>query len=172
MEYFFLVIRPCEPSDVPQIHDIINTAAQVYKEVLPADVWHDPYMSMEHLAKEIAAGVCFLGSYDGDQLQAVMGHQAVRDVTLIRHAYVRPASQRSGIGGQLLRQIEKDSDRRLLVGTWAAATWAIRFYERHGFAPVPPEKTDELLQTYWTIPARQRELSVVLVRAPARQTTG
>jgi len=123
-------------------------------------------MPPDELDGEIAAGVRFWGCEDDGELVAVMGLQPVRAVTLIRHAYVAPARQRSGIGGALLEDLASRTTTRMLVGTWAAAEWAVRFYERHGFAPVGPERTAELLHTYWTIPERQIETSVVLARPP------
>jgi GNAT superfamily N-acetyltransferase len=130
--------------------------------VIPADQWHEPYMSAEQLDREIAAGVAFWG-YEGDEgLVGVMGIQAVGDVDLIRHAYVDPAHQRGGVGGALLEHLVRPAGRPLLVGTWAAAGWAIRFYERHGFELTSQERKTELLRTYWTIPDRQVETSVVL----------
>jgi len=123
-------------------------------------------MPPDELDGEIAAGVRFWGCEDDGELVAVMGLQPVRAVTLIRHAYVAPARQRSGIGGALLEDLASRTTTRMLVGTWAAAEWAVRFYERHGFAPVGPERTAELLRAYWTIPERQIETSVVLARPP------
>jgi GNAT superfamily N-acetyltransferase len=134
--------------------------------VIPDDCWHEPYMSADELAGEIDAGVEFWGWEDGDELVGVMGIQDVGDVDLIRHAYVAPASQRRGIGSALLERLARPPDRPLLVGTWAAAEWAIRFYERHGFELVPRDETARLLRAYWTIPERQIETSVVLVRRP------
>ena len=143
---------------------IVNAAAQAYRGVIPADRWHEPYMPREELDGEIAAGVEFWGYEDGDGLVGMMGIQPVRDVDLIRHAYVAPRSQRGGIGGALLEHLMERRERRVLVGTWAAATWAIAFYERHGFAYVGRERTAALLKDYWAIPERQIETSVVLAR--------
>jgi GNAT superfamily N-acetyltransferase len=134
--------------------------------VIPADRWRDPYMPLEELEGEIAAGVGFWGHEDDGALVGVMGVQRVRDVVLIRHAYVSPGSQRQGVGSALLAQLTRSATRRMLVGTWAAADWAIRFYERHGFERVAPGRTAELLQAYWTIPDRQVETSVVLAKPP------
>jgi GNAT superfamily N-acetyltransferase len=137
--------------------------------VIPDDCWHEPYMPAEELEQEMAAGVAFWG-YEADQeLVGVMGIQTVRDVELIRHAYVAPGRQREGIGATLLEHLMDLCDRStrpILVGTWAAAEWAIRFYERHGFEPVGPGRTAALLRAYWTIPDRQIETSVVLARPP------
>jgi GNAT superfamily N-acetyltransferase len=141
---------------------IINAAAEAYRDVIPADRWHDPYMPADELDSEIAAGVTFWGYEDGGQLLGVMGIQPVRDVTLIRHAYVAPGTQRRGIGGALLERLVRPDERPMLVGTWADAEWAISFYRRHGFELVSPEEKTRLLQAYWTIPERQIETSVVL----------
>jgi GNAT superfamily N-acetyltransferase len=159
------MIRACSDTDVPAIEAIVNEAASAYKGVIPSDCWHDPYMSRAELQSEIAAGVSFSGWDEAGELLGVMGLQRVRDVTLIRHAYVRAAHQGRGIGSALLRELCAQASARLLVGTWAAARWAIRFYERHGFHLVPPDEKDRLLRAYWNISARQRETSVVLVYA-------
>jgi len=159
------MIRRCEDDDTPEIVAIINEAASVYRGVIPADCWHEPYMTLSHLRSEIASGVEFWGWEDRGALAGVMGLQQVRDVTLIRHAYVRSSHQSRGIGAALLGQLASSTTRPLLVGTWAAAHWAIRFYERHGFALVASEtEKNQLLATYWNIPPRQRDTSVVLAR--------
>lgn len=161
------IIRLCRDDERAAIVSIVNAAAEAYRGVIPADRWHDPYMSADALDREIAAGVVFWG-YDQNEgsLAGVMGLQSVRDVDLIRHAYVLPARQRHGIGGHLLRHLRQTSARPMLVGTWAAAEWAIRFYERHGFALVSPARRNALLATYWNIPERQIETSVVLAHPP------
>jgi GNAT superfamily N-acetyltransferase len=156
------MIRPCGEADVAAIETIINEAAQAYRGVIPADCWHEPYMTGPALRAEIAAGVVFWGWDESGRLEGVMGIQRVRDATLVRHAYVRTGLQGRGIGGALLTTLLTRTDGPLLVGTWAAAAWAIRFYERHGFRLQPPDETDRLLRTYWSIPVRQRETSVVL----------
>lgn len=156
------MIRRCADGDVPAIDAIINEAAAAYRGVIPADCWHDPYMERSHLVAEIAAGVEFWGWDEAGGLAGVMGLQKVRDVTLIRHAYVRPSHQARGIGGALLTKFVAETDTPVLVGTWAAADWAIRFYERHGFRSVEPTEKDRLLELYWNIPLRQRQASVVL----------
>jgi GNAT superfamily N-acetyltransferase len=165
------MIRPCADTDVDAIHAIINEAAEAYRSAIPADCWHEPYMSRADLVAEIAAGVSFSGWDRAGELVGVMGLQPVKDVLLIRHAYVRPTSQGQGIGSALLDALRRESDRRLLVGTWAAARWAIRFYERHGFRLLAADDTDRLLQTYWNIPARQRHASVVLAYGGAAQAS-
>jgi GNAT superfamily N-acetyltransferase len=157
-------IRPCRDDERPAILAIVNAAAEAYRDVIPADRWHEPYMPAEELDGEIAAGVAFWGYEDGGELLGIMGIQPVSDVDLIRHAYVSPASQRRGIGGALLDELAGSASRRMLVGTWAAAEWAIRFYERHGFELLPRDEGAELLRRYWTIPERQIETSVVLAR--------
>ena len=154
-------IRACHEDDFSRIHCIINDAAAAYRGVIPEDRWHEPYMPPEELESEIAAGVRFLGWYSPpDTLLGVMGAQDVQDVTLIRHAYVLRASQRGGIGSALIAALMEATERPLLVGTWKAATWAIAFYERHGFRLV--DDTATVLRRYWTIPDRQIETSVVL----------
>jgi N-acetylglutamate synthase-like GNAT family acetyltransferase len=157
------MIRRCTEPDIPAIDAIINDAAGAYHNVIPSDCWHDPYMSRRELLGEIAAGVNFWGWEDAGALVGVMGIQQVRDATLIRHAYVRSGHQSRGIGGELLRALASHAKGQLLVGTWAAAEWAIRFYQRHGFRLVSGEEKDRLLNTYWNIPRRQQETSVVLV---------
>jgi GNAT superfamily N-acetyltransferase len=155
-------IRPCSDDDRTAIHVIINAAAEAYRGVIPADRWHEPYMPPDELDDEIAAGVVFWVCEEDGRPAGVMGFQPVRDVDLIRHAYVLPGRQGHGIGGALLRQLRELSTRRILVGTWEAADWAIRFYRRHGFELVPPARKTSLLQAYWNIPERQIEVSVVL----------
>jgi GNAT superfamily N-acetyltransferase len=134
--------------------------------VIAAERWHEPYMPLDELDGEIAAGVAFWGYEIDGALVGIMGMQRVGDVDLIRHAYVSPGSQRQGVGGALLERLARSTTRRMLVGTWAAADWAIRFYRHHGFELVSPERTATLLRTYWTIPDRQIETSVVLANPP------
>jgi GNAT superfamily N-acetyltransferase len=159
-------IRPCGTEDFAAILSIVNAAALAYRGVIPADQWHEPYMPAAELAQEIAAGVVFWGVERDGALAGVMGLQHVRDVDLIRHAYVRPADQRHGVGGALLRHLRAMSARQMLVGTWRAAEWAIRFYQRHGFAMVAPAAKTRLLATYWTVSPRHAEVSVVLADPP------
>jgi GNAT superfamily N-acetyltransferase len=159
-----VTIRPCRDDERDAIFAIVNAAAEAYRGVIPPDRWHEPYMPMEELDAEIAAGVEFWGYADDGELLGTMGIQPVRDVNLIRHAYVVPESQGRGIGGALLEHLLGVATRPMLVGTWAAAEWAIRFYERHGFEYVGTERTAELLREYWDIPERQIQTSVVLAR--------
>jgi GNAT superfamily N-acetyltransferase len=158
-------IRPCREDERGAIFEIINAAAVAYRGVIPADCWHEPYMPESELREEIAAGVEFWGLDTDEGLIGIMGVQPVRDVDLIRHAYVRPDRQRYGVGAELIEHLCRRSTRRMLVGTWAAATWAIKFYQRHGFELAPPARAAELLREYWTIPERQIETSVVLILA-------
>ena len=156
------MIRQCDNKDFDSIYSIINEAAQVYRGVIPEDRWKEPYMSGDELQREIDEGVLFWGYQEGAELVGVMGIQHVQDVTLIRHAYIRPANQNQGVGGKLLSELRTHTDRQILIGTWAAAVWAIRFYEKNGFRPVSPQEKDRLLKKYWSIPERQVETSVVL----------
>ena len=142
--------------------DIINDSAQAYRGVIPADCWHEPYMPHTELAQQIASGVEFWGYTQDGTLCGVMGIQDVADVTLIRHAYVRTAHRNRGIGAELLTHLRGLTRKPILIGTWAAATWAIRFYEKQGFALVSGEHKNSLLKKYWSIPDRQIETSVVL----------
>jgi GNAT superfamily N-acetyltransferase len=157
------MIRRCVDADFPAIEAIINEAAQAYRGVIPADCWHEPYMPASALKAEIDAGVNFWGWDESGGLIGIMGLQQVRDATLIRHAYVGTAHQGRGIGAALLAFLADQATGPLLVGTWAAAAWAIRFYERHGFRLLSPAEKDRLLACYWSIPPRQQETSVVLV---------
>src|SRR5688572_25684565 len=157
-------IRRCRDDETSTVLAIVNAAAGAYRDVIPADRWHDPYMSGTQLARDIAAGIEFWGYELEGTLIGVMGIQPVRDVDLIRHAYVRPGSQRLGVGAALIAHLRGLSTRRMLVGTWANAAWAIRFYQREGFALVPPARAAALLKSYWDIPERQIETSVVLER--------
>lgn len=190
------MIRPCRASDFDTMFEIINDAAEAYRGKIPADCWHEPYMPKEELEHEIKDGVVFWGyeeaGADGPStgsgsrvkprgpsplLVGIMGIQDVQDITLIRHAYVRTANRGQGIGSELLTFLLAKTTRLTLVGTWKAATWAIRFYEKHGFALVTEKEKDFLLKKYWKIPLRQIETSVVLIdqkwrkkRAEADQT--
>jgi N-acetylglutamate synthase-like GNAT family acetyltransferase len=148
--------------DLDAMQGIINDAAQAYKGVIPADRWKDPYMAREYLDHEIESGVVFWGWEEEGELLGVMGIQDVQDVTLIRHAYVRTSERGRGIGGKLIAYLKTLATRPTLVGTWEAATWAIRFYEKHGFALVSWDEKERLLRKYWNIPERQTETSVVL----------
>jgi GNAT superfamily N-acetyltransferase len=159
-------LRRCSDHDRYALLTIINAAAEAYRGVIPEDCWHEPYMSRAELDTEICAGVEFWGYEAEDTLIGVMGIQPVRDVDLIRHAYVQPGMQGHGVGAGLIAHLRRLSTRRMLVGTWVDASWAIRFYQRNGFELVEPGHAATLLRTYWTITERQVETSVVLVDPP------
>lgn len=150
-------------SDSGAILDVINDAAESYRNVIPKDRWKEPYMEREELKTEIAEGVNFYGWIENDRLVGVMGIQPIRHVTLIRHAYVLTSQQRSGIGTKLLKYLlSLARTQTVLVGTWEAAWWAVRFYQKHGFELVSVKEKNGLLREYWNIPERQTETSVVL----------
>ena len=165
-----------EMPEVPRVHrvtdaqvicTVINAAAQVYRGIIPDDCWHEPYMSVKELHQELEDGVVFSGITQGGRLVAVMGFQARGAVELIRHAYVIPPYQRTGMGRTLLRWIHRQASAPILVGTWAGASWAIRFYENNGYHLMNPGDTAQLLETFWRVPKRQAEASVVLARGQA-----
>jgi len=162
-------IRSCRDDERPVVLGIINSAAEAYRGVIPADRWHVPYMSPVELDREVAGGVEFWGYETDGALVGVMGIQEMPGVDLIRHAYVLPGSQGCGIGGALLKYLRRLSSQPMLVGTWAAADWAIRFYRQHGFELVSVERKTSLLKTHWTIPDRQIETSVVLASPRLRR---
>ena len=163
------MIRRCDGHDFELIWTIINDAARAYKGIIPEDCWTEPYMSSKELRDEIDEGVVFWGYEDSGSLVGVMGLQQVRDVTLIRHAYVRTGSQKRGIGTHLLSHLRDLAKGPVLIGTWADAAWAIHFYERHGFQMVGAQEKNRLLQRYWKISERQSETSVVLADAMWRE---
>jgi N-acetylglutamate synthase-like GNAT family acetyltransferase len=156
------MIRRCNDNDFEIIYAVINDAAQAYKGVIPADLWKEPYMSKDELRHETNEGVSFWGYEESGEIVGVMGIQPIQDVTLIRHAYVRMAERNRGIGSKLLSYLLKQATRPILIGTWADAVWAVRFYEKHGFQLVTKEEKDRLLKKYWSISERQIETSVVL----------
>lgn len=156
------MIRKCHDDDFGEILRIINDGARAYKGAIPEDRWHDPYMSSEELGREIKTGIIFWGYEEEGNLCAVMGVQDKGGVTLIRHAYVQTSRQNRGIGGQLLRFLESTTPKPILIGTWAAAFWAISFYEKNGYSLLEAAEKNRLLKKYWTIPERQVETSVVL----------
>lgn len=157
--------RPLVPSEADAVLAIINDAACAYRGAIPPDCWHEPYMSPAELQRELAARVEFDGAEIAGVLCGVMGLQDRGEVVLIRHAYVARGHQRRGIGGELLRRLLARSDKPVLIGTWAAATWAIDFYRRHGFRVVSADEKSSLLERYWAVPARQCAASVVLADA-------
>lgn len=154
------MIRRCQADDAQRIYFIINEAAKAYDGIIPADCYHEPYMPMGELEREMRR-MSFFGWELNGELIGIMGIEPIKDVTLIRHAYVLPRWQKQGIGSKLLKNLMGlGTTSRLLVGTWADARWAIDFYQRHGFSLLPDK--DELLKTYWDIPQRQIETSVVM----------
>jgi GNAT superfamily N-acetyltransferase len=157
-----IAVRVCRVDEVDAIHEIINDGAEAYRGKIPGDCWHEPYMSRDELESELTKGVSFHGCDEGGHLIGVMGIQNVRGVDLIRHAYVRPEHQGFGVGGRLLGELLESTDRPVLVGTWRAATWAIAFYQRHGFELVRGAARSALLGAYWSVSERQCEVSVVL----------
>ena len=154
------MICKCQPEDIDRIYFIVNEAAKAYEGVIPADCYHQPYMPREELEREMKR-MTFFGWEVNGELIGVMGFEPIKGVTLIRHAYILPRWQRRGIGSEMLTYLRGlVTTSRLLVGTWANAHWAIDFYQQHGFSLLPNK--DELLKTYWDIPQRQIETSVVL----------
>ena len=156
------MIKKCTESDFDRIYSIVNDAAQAYKGVITPDRWNDEYMTKDELREEIDNGVEFWGYEENGQLLGVMGIQPVQDVTLIRHAYVCTEKRNQGIGGKLIEHLRTLIETPILMGTWADAHWAVRFYEKYGFSLVSIEEKDRLLRKYWNIPERQIETSVVL----------
>ena len=156
--------RLCTNADFNSLLTIINDAAQAYRGIIPADRWREPYMSAQELATEIQEGVIFWGLEQAGELVGVMGIQDKSEVTLIRHAYVLSSAQGSGVGSRLLTHLETLTNKPILIGTWASADWAIRFYQKHGYTLTSEAEKDRLLKTYWSIPARQIETSVVLAK--------
>ena len=164
-----MAIRRCTPADLEEMMVVINDAAVAYRGEIPSDRWKEPYMPMSELQEEIEAGVVFWGAFEETRLDAVMGLQHVADVTLVRHAYTRTSSQGRGLGKALLGHVLGQTQTPVLIGTWAAAKWAIGFYESQGFKLVDGAVKESLLRRYWSIPARQIEESVVLADARWRE---
>ncbi len=156
------MISKCEQKDFSEIYEIMNDAASAYRGIIPEDRWHEPYMAEEELKRQIAEGVQFWSYTEDNKIIGVMGIQFKKEVTLIRHAYVRTIERKKGIGSKLLEHLSTISTTPVLIGTWADAKWAIEFYQKHGFRLLPEEEKNNLLRRYWTIPARQIETSVVL----------
>ncbi len=156
------MIRACQPNDKSMIFDIINDAATAYKGLIPEDRYHEPYMSMAELEKEIGEGVNFFGYEENAVLIGVMGIQDKGEVYLIPHAYVKTQHRNTGIGKQLLNFLKEQTEKPILIGTWADADWAIHFYRKNGFKLVAEAEKNRLLKKYWNIPQRQVETSVVL----------
>lgn len=154
------MIRRCRAEDAGKIYHIINEAAKAYEGIIAADCYHQPYMPGEELEREMKRVTFYGWEVDGEMV-GIMGIEPVKDVTLIRHAYVLPRYQNQGIGNKLLDHLKSlTTTKSLLVGTWAAAHWAIAFYQKHGFELLPDK--DKLLADYWDIPPRQIETSIVM----------
>ena len=160
-----LIVRPCRADEAGAILAIINAAAEAYRGLIPADRWHEPYMPADELQRELAAGVAFWGCETGGKLVGMMGIQDRGEVSLIRHAYVQTAQRRKGIGEKLLKHLEGTTAKPILIGTWSAAAWAIRFYEKNGYRVLSRPEIERLLRRYWSIPGRQIETSVVLAKS-------
>jgi N-acetylglutamate synthase-like GNAT family acetyltransferase len=156
------MIRRCQPSDTAVMFEIVNDAAAAYKGAIPDDRWHEPYMPLEELEREIADGVEFWGCEENGTLLGVMGIQDKGPVCLIRHAYVRTGRQKGGVGSRLLQHLEANVEKPVLIGTWASAVWAVAFYQRNGYRLVSEDEKNRLLRQFWRIPDRQIETSVVL----------
>lgn len=163
------VVRRCGDDELEAVLSIVNAAAVAYRGVIPDDCWHEPYMTPNGLGRDILEGLEIWGYERGGELIGVMGIQPMADVDLIRHAYVRPTVQRKGVGAALIQHVRRLTDRRILVGTWAAAGWAVAFYQRHGFEPVRSPLAERLMRKYWSVPSRQMEVSVVLANPPYEQ---
>jgi N-acetylglutamate synthase-like GNAT family acetyltransferase len=161
------MIRACSEHDVPQMVEVINDAAQKYRGVIAADRWKEPYMPEAELREEISDGVKFWAWVEEGRVISVMGLQDRGDVALVRHAYTRTAAQGGGAGSKLMTHLRSLTRKPMLIGTWRAATWAIRFYEKRGFRLTGDQEKNQLLKRYWRIPARQVEESVVLSDQPA-----
>jgi N-acetylglutamate synthase-like GNAT family acetyltransferase len=159
------MICKCEPKDFSRIHEIINDGATAYRGIIPEDRWKEPYMTKDELQDQINNGVEFWGYLEDGVIYGVMGIQGKKEVTLIRHAYVSTLKRNKGIGGKLLSHLRSIASTPILIGTWSDATWAIGFYQKHGFRVLPTEEKNRLLRKYWVIPERQVETSVVLASA-------
>ena len=156
------MIRKTTEADFDTVFEIINDAAVAYKGIIPADRWHEPYMPADELRGQIGDGVTFWCYEEDGHVIGVMGIQDRGEVSLIRHAYVRTAARSKGIGGTLLEFLRAGTEKPILIGTWADASWAVSFYEKHGFRKVGVEEKNALLRRFWNVPERQIETSVVL----------
>ncbi len=162
------MIARCVETELTMVNDIINESAQAYKGIIPADRWHEPYMSIDEMNAEIASGVCFYGHSSNGSLTGVMGIQNVKDVTLIRHAYVLTKFQGQGIGRRMLEYMRNLTTQPILIGAWRSAAWAVQFYQRNGFHLVDEDEKIRSLKIYWTVPERQIQESIVLTSHPGR----
>lgn len=163
------MIRLCSERDIDTIYEVINESARAYEGYIPDDCYHQPYMPQDELRSEIAAGVVFYGYEEDGSLVGVMGIQDKGPVTLVRHAYTRTERRGEGIGSKLLEHLLGITTKPVMIGTWRGATWAVMFYQKHGFKLAGEEDKDRLLREYWSIPHRQVETSVVLVDERCQQ---
>ncbi len=166
------MIRECTDKDFDEILAVINDGATAYRDVIPADCYHEPYMSKQDLRIALKEGITFWAKENDEAICGIMGIQNVDDVTLIRHAYVRTSQQRNGVGSKLLSHLLRLANLPVLVGTWRAADWAIQFYRQHGFEILSQEHMSEILQRYWSISERQIETSVVLAQRSWLKASG
>ena len=151
--------------DSSKILHIINDAAKKYKDIIPDDCWHEPYMSEQELIDDFNDEVRMYGYHDNNKLIGVIGIQEVQDIILIRHAYTLTSYQNKGTGSAMLEYLlKKSQNSRLLVGTWKNAEWAIRYYQKFGFILHTKKQSTLLLKKYWKIPSKQIKNSVVLER--------
>ena len=157
-----MIVKSDHTKDFHTIFEIINDASIAYKGIIPKDRWKEPYMPKIELETQISEGVEFWNYQENNEILGVMGIQFKQDVTLIRHAYVRTVARKKGIGGKLLKHLTAMTHNPVLIGTWADASWAISFYKKHGFRVLPEKEKNNLLKTYWSIPERQVETSIVL----------
>ena len=164
-------IRKCTNDDLGALYRIINDAAQAYKGIIPDDRWHEPYMPMHELQQQHRESVDFWGYESDGELIGIMGIQDRGEITLIRHAYVATKLRSQGIGTTLLRHLEQMTSKPILIGTWADAGWAIRFYEKNGYRLLSRADAERLLRKYWNIPDRQVSTSVVLANAAWEATS-
>lgn len=156
------MIREAKHDDIAEMCVVINDGASAYKGIIPADRWHEPYMAVAELGSEMAAGVRFLCCVEAGEILGVMGIQDKGNVVLIRHAHVRTAARRQGMGAKLMNDLILKTEKPILIGTWRAAQWAIDFYKKQGFSVLPDRQAQALLKEFWSVPARQMETSVVL----------
>lgn len=157
-----IMVAKSQKEDFQQIYEIINDGASAYQGIIPADRWHNPYMTEEELTTQIGEGVQFWTYAQDSRIIGVMGIQFKGGVTLIRHAYVRTTEREKGVGSKLLAHLCATATTPILIGTWADAKWAVEFYQKHGFRLLPEEEKNSLLRKYWSVPVRQIETSVVL----------
>jgi len=157
------MINEYTKKNISKILYVVNNAALKYRGIIPDDCWHEPYMLKKELVNEFNNSVRMFGYKKDSKLVGVMGIQELKNVTLIRHAYVLTHYQGMGVGKSLLQYLFKiNKSSSLFVGTWRDATWAIQFYKKFGFTLHAKKQTAQLLKKYWKVSAKQIENSVVL----------